>query len=133
MYIQCAQEISPKTIIPYVIKANEQELSEVKTTVDLSRLDLRSWDQNIIQKIQWVKWAGEIQGYVTLADGATLFFDDTITCADAVCQMQIGDQIQIYQEGSSYFASGGRLADYSLSADKDDYTILDRYTGIKSP
>lgn len=123
MYIQ---EISPKTVIAYEIKGNEQKPSEIKTTVDLSRLDLRSWDQNIIQKIQWVYWAGEIQGWVTLADGATLFFDDTITCAYAVCQMKIGDHIDIYKEGNSYFASGGRLADYSLSADKHDYTILDR-------
>lgn len=105
---------------------SQQKPSEIKTTVDLLRLDLRSQDQNTIQKIQWVHWAGEIQGWVTLADGATLFFDDTTTCTRAVLNMKIGDHIDVYKKGNFYFASGGRLADYSLSADQHDYEILDR-------
>ena len=121
MYIQ---ETSPKTVMAHTIKASEQKPSEIKTTVDLARLDQRLWDQNIIQKIQWVEWAGEIQGWVTLADGATLFFDEF--AALAVCQMKVGDSIDMYKEGNYYYASGGRLADYKLSVDQHDYRILDR-------
>ena len=91
---------------------------EVKTTVDLERLDRRSEEQNTIQKIEWVYWRGERQALITLADGKTLFFDEF--SSHVTNRWEVGDRIEIYKEGDYYYASGGRLATYSLS---EDYEI----------
>ncbi|HSX26343.1 MAG TPA: hypothetical protein VLE89_04970 [Chlamydiales bacterium] len=115
------QEISSKLVDNYVIEERRGN-PEIKTTVDLARLDLRSEEQNIIQKIEWVHWAGERQAFVTLADGATLFFDEFAWCVN---RWKVGDQVHIYKEGYWHYASGGRLADYSLYPDRDDYTVRD--------
>jgi len=108
---------------------SESRLPEVKTTVDLNNLHLRTDADNTIAKIDWVDWAGEIQGLITLADGATLFFDDSLPSVFAVGKMEIGQVVKIYgrsvQGPNGGFSNypAGRLANYSLSPDRDVYTI----------
>src|SRR5271155_4670326 len=98
------------------------KLSEVRTTVDLANLHLRAYDQNIIHKIEWVYWAGEIQGFVTLTDGATLLFEDTLANVAAVNEMKIGDHLEISNhKNGSYLANGRLLALYTID---DNFKIF---------
>ena len=117
------QRISNKEIPHYSIEAPAKKTG-VTTTVDLANFDLRSSEQNIIQKIQLVYWAGECQFLVTLADGSTLFFDEF---AHYINFWKVGDLVHIRENNDQHYVSIDRPigpAGYNTSGKLANYRRL---------
>ena len=111
--------------------------------LDATLLDLPASEHNVIEKIQWVHWAGEIQALITLQDSSQWFFTEK---AIGIHTWKVGDRVLPFsleqdQHNNYYFMSNMEypefhpglpkytsstyqwLSHYSLCCNEHDYTI----------
>ncbi len=110
-----------------LIDSNTMRKMETGETIKTTLIDLPRLESNVIEAIQWVYWGGERQPLITLKDGSQWFFDEF---ASAITFWQAGDQILAMHSDNNYYLinidssrRSERLANYSLDASTDTYTI----------